>query len=596
MNGPLIVIGDSLLDVDLEGDSERLCPDAPVPVVDGHIEHRRPGGAGLAALLAAQDGARVILVTAIGDDAAGRCLADLLSAYVEVVRLPLHGLTVRKTRIRVRGQTLLRVDTGDGRAHTCEAGFCLTPLGSGGYIVKNTASQGGKDPGECAVGEGVSTYANPGMAAWSDAGPSESARRKSGVNGEADHGRVGDAVVAALKSASAILVSDYGKGVADLCRGLLDDIEVPVIWDPHPRGGPPARGCTLVTPSEAEAEAMCGGQHVSPERAVRRLVRELDVESVAVTLGGDGAVLSRRGNRSSRFRPHRMVSGQDTCGAGDRFAVSAALALGKGCAAEEAVKGAVEDAAGFVERGGAAAVRLDAVAPRDLVDPPETHDLRTTRDRPPRGEHLQNERVGGGRVSTPIGAPQAMPDVRGDNALSKGLGTDLECLGASFRTSESATTNAASPLSSAADVLHQVRAEGGRVVATGGCFDLLHAGHLSLLRRARALGDALIVCVNSDASVRQLKGNSRPIVKEQHRSEMLCALCCVDAVLIFHETTPCEVIERIRPDVWVKGGDYHDQGLPEAPIVGAVGGEIVILPCLPGHSTTKLIAAVQAAR
>src|SRR5690606_2889229 len=114
--GPLVVIGDTLLDVDVEGAAGRLCPDAPVPVVDVAAERARPGGAGLAALRAARDGAGVVLISAIGDDPAGRRLCGLLSAELELVRLPLRGETVRKTRVRAGGQTLLRLDTGDGVA------------------------------------------------------------------------------------------------------------------------------------------------------------------------------------------------------------------------------------------------------------------------------------------------------------------------------------------------------------------------------------------------------------------------------------------------------------------------------------------------
>ncbi|MGV9539669.1 D-glycero-beta-D-manno-heptose 1-phosphate adenylyltransferase, partial [Streptosporangium sandarakinum] len=148
----------------------------------------------------------------------------------------------------------------------------------------------------------------------------------------------------------------------------------------------------------------------------------------------------------------------------------------------------------------------------------------------------------------------------------------------------------------ATEVAEVVRATGGRLIATGGCFDLLHAGHVSLLRRARALGDALIVCVNSDASVRRLKGPGRPVVGQRDRVEVLRALQCVDAVAVFDEDTPVAMIERLRPDVWVKGGDYTALDLPEAETVRRTGGESVILPLVSGRSTTNLIAAARAAR
>ncbi|WP_312888164.1 PfkB family carbohydrate kinase [Nonomuraea rhodomycinica] len=142
MSGPLVVIGDTLLDVDVEGGADRLCPDAPVPVVDVDAEHARPGGAGLAALLAARDGADVVLVTAIGDDQDGRRLCGLLAGEVELVRLPLRGGTVRKTRIRARGQTLVRVDSGDGRARHAAHDEVAAALRQAGAVLVSDYGRG----------------------------------------------------------------------------------------------------------------------------------------------------------------------------------------------------------------------------------------------------------------------------------------------------------------------------------------------------------------------------------------------------------------------------------------------------------------------
>ncbi|WP_083501766.1 PfkB family carbohydrate kinase [Sphaerimonospora mesophila] len=485
LNGPLVIVGDSLLDVDVEGDAGRLCPDAPVPVVEGRAEHHRPGGAGLAALLAAREAAEVVLITSIGDDAPGRRLRDLLSGSVEVIRLPMEGATVCKTRVRARGQTLLRIDTGDGRP-----------------VV---------------------------------AGPSGEALR---------------CAADALRGASAVLVADYGGGVADVCREQLGELAVPVVWDPHPRGSLPVPGCALVTPSEAEARSLFrdplgrpdgrpherphsrshdgspraepydGSYDGCPERVARGLVRDLEAEAVAITLGERGAVLARRGGRCVPVPAPTVAVGRDVCGAGDRLAAVAALALADGASTEDAVVAAVGEATRFVEEGGAAALRMPCPAP------------------------------------------------------------------------EPATPYA--PGASAFDVAASVRAAGGRLIATGGCFDLLHAGHVSLLRRARALGDALVVCLNSDDSIRRLKGPNRPLVGERDRVEVLRALGCVDAVTVFEEDTPSRAIERLCPDVWVKGGDYTERAMPEAEAVRRAGGEVVILPSVPGYSTTGLIAAAQA--
>ncbi|MGB6901039.1 MAG: D-glycero-beta-D-manno-heptose 1-phosphate adenylyltransferase, partial [Candidatus Acidiferrum sp.] len=125
---------------------------------------------------------------------------------------------------------------------------------------------------------------------------------------------------------------------------------------------------------------------------------------------------------------------------------------------------------------------------------------------------------------------------------------------------------------------------GRRIVFTNGCFDLLHPGHIGSLEQARALGDALIVGVNSDASVRQLKGEGRPVLPEGERAEILAALECVDAVVIFAELTPREVIAGLLPDVLVKGGDWPSDQIVGREEVEAAGGRVVSIPVVPGYS------------
>jgi rfaE bifunctional protein nucleotidyltransferase chain/domain len=144
------------------------------------------------------------------------------------------------------------------------------------------------------------------------------------------------------------------------------------------------------------------------------------------------------------------------------------------------------------------------------------------------------------------------------------------------------------------DLARRVRERGGRVVATGGCFDLLHAGHVRTLEAARALGDCLIVCLNSDDSIRRLKGSDRPLVQQVERAAVLRALRWVDAVVVFDEDTPAAVLERLRPDVFAKGGDYSVDELPEAHLLARWGGETAILPFVEGHSTTRLLAEAAA--
>ncbi len=455
----VLVFGDTLLDSDIEGTVERLCPDAPVPVVDVRAQCWRPGGAGLAALLVAREGHDVVLVTALGTDPPARLLADLLAAHVEVVRMPQCGATVCKTRIRAGDRSLLRVDAGDGQA----AG----------------APTGNRFP-------------------------------------------------TVLRDAQAVLVSDYGRGVTadpgvrDAIAGLVS--RAPVVWDPHPRGARPVPGCRLVTPNEAEAARAVDtpAEGLTAAAALRASWR---CDAVAITLGARGAVLATAEECTAVPVPAIDVPADcDTCGAGDAFAAAVTGALLVNSSVSAAVAAAVHGASRFVAAGGAA-----SVSSLPTAAPPTEH-----------------EPAPAGRL--PV-----------------------------------------------ADVVARLRRRGGRLVATGGCFDLLHPGHLSLLRQARALGDTLVVCINSDESVRRRKGPDRPIVPAADRIALLEALEPVDAVIMFEEETPTALLETLRPDVWVKGGDYTITDLPEAPVVCGHGGQIVLIPLVSGYSTSRLVLAARAA-
>jgi D-beta-D-heptose 7-phosphate kinase/D-beta-D-heptose 1-phosphate adenosyltransferase len=449
-----------MLDVDLEGSATRLSPEAPVPVVDTERVWHRPGGAGLAALLAARHDDDVVLVAGIADDEGGRRLRELLhDSGVGVAALPMAGATVTKTRVRAGGQSVLRIDHGDA-------------------------------------------------APVSDRLPSD--------------------VADVLAAARAICVADYGGGVTAL-PALRDALtkaacSVPVVWDPHPRGCTPIRGCALVTPNEAEAQHFCDGG------SAERLREKWRADAVCVTLGARGARVFLRDTTRFHVGVPELAAGvvrADVCGAGDRFAVAATVALGDGEDVRAAVTAAVDAAGRFVAAGGAAA------------------------------------------VSTPAPAPD---------------------LGSAAATSEDP---------SATDVIaltRRLQAEGRIVVATGGCFDLLHTGHVRMLRQARQLGDALIVLINSDDSVRELKGTGRPIVSAADRSRVLAALACVDGVAVFEGPTPEDMLRRLRPDVWVKGGDYTVDDLPEADVVHRHGGEVVIVPTVAGYSSSNLIAAARSPR
>ncbi|MEE1754690.1 D-glycero-beta-D-manno-heptose 1-phosphate adenylyltransferase [Streptomyces sp. SP18CS02] len=449
---PLVVVGDALLDEDIEGVSSRLAPDAPAPVVDVTGDRHRPGGAGLAAALATRGGRDVVLVTALGEDPASEAVRRALPGRVRLVELPLNGTLPVKTRVLAGGRPLVRIDRGGG------------------------------------------------------------------APGEPD-----DVVRDTLAHAQAVLVADYGRHTADAVREHLAAVapKVPVVWDPHPRGGVPVAGARIVTPNAAETRALRPGDGPAGDESLRayaergaELAERWRAAAVAVTLGERGVLLTRPGGGTPMLVPAPYRAEGDACGAGDCFAAATAAALADGALPEEAVERAVAEAAAFVASGGAGNPALWR-APSD---------------------------------ASPARAPETDP----------------------FALAEI------------------VRSRGGTVVATGGCFDLLHAGHVGLLESARRIGDCLIVCVNSDESVGRLKGPGRPLNHEADRVRVLAGLGSVDAVAVFDGDTPAELLTRLRPDVWVKGGDYTAEELPEAGVLRSWGGQAVVLPYLDGRSTTLL--------
>ncbi len=144
----------------------------------------------------------------------------------------------------------------------------------------------------------------------------------------------------------------------------------------------------------------------------------------------------------------------------------------------------------------------------------------------------------------------------------------------------------------AAERLNAERSAGRRVVFTNGCFDLLHAGHVRYLAEARNLGDLLVVGLNSDASVRRIKGSRRPINDQSRRAEVLAALACVDLVVVFDEDDPLRLIEALRPDILVKGADWNEADIVGADQVRASGGTVSTVPLAPGVSTTAIIERI----
>lgn len=464
----VLVIGDVVLDRDLLGTVERVCPDAPVPVVDVRDRRDRAGAAGLAAtLLAARPDVQVSLATCIGTDEAGARVRELLTGRMDVLELAEVPGTRSLTRVRSAGQSLLRLDADGGG-----------PLDRTAVVDL-------------------------------------------------------DALRDALAGCDAVLVSDYGAGVVShpAVREVLATwvARRPVVWDPHPRGLPPVPGVTVATPNRAECghfarlHGTVAGPHL--DRTAVTLREVWQAHAVAATDGAAG-VLTALADSPPLFTPAPAVSAGDACGAGDRFAGAVTAALAGGAVITESVGEAVVDTAAWLARGGVAAVE---------------------------------EAFGPGAGGTAATGP-----------VSAGSVVTVPATGAS-------------------------RA-GGTLVATGGCFDVVHAGHVASLQAARRLGDRLVVLLNSDASVRRLKGDQRPVHPVADRVAVLESLECVDAVVVFDEDTPAEALATVRPDIWAKGGDYAAATMPEAELVERWGGRVVLLPYLPGRSTTRILSHTDLSR
>ena len=148
-------------------------------------------------------------------------------------------------------------------------------------------------------------------------------------------------------------------------------------------------------------------------------------------------------------------------------------------------------------------------------------------------------------------------------------------------------------MAGAKDEIGRLKTEGQRIVFTNGCFDILHSGHARYLFAARQLGDHLVVAVNSDRSVKAIKESGRPIMAQEDRAELVAALGCVDTVLIFDEDNPYKVIERLRPDVLVKGGDWAEEEIIGADLVKETGGKVERISFVTGYSTTDIIARIR---
>ena len=470
----ILVIGDVMLDGWWSGSIERLCREAPAPVVDIQARESVPGGAANTAMNLAALGAKVSVAGIIGSDDAGEDLrAQLGGAGIDVQHLHAHPEMVTTTKIRISsgGQVMLRLD--------------------------------------------------------------DSARAVPSDALEALAASVG----AAVERQDAILVCDYGTGVvaepvrtalAHVLAGSTGGKRPLVVVDAHDPRPWAALQPDLVTPNAQETARLLdrklpGGQErvdaVGAESAA--LLQGTGARAVVVTLDRDGTVLlTPDGVRHRTWA--RPAAEKQASGAGDTFVAALTLARAAGLPLT-------------------ASLDLAQSAADVVVHQPGTSVCSTA------------------QLSRYL-------EAFADTALSE---EELE------RQME----------------LH--RAQGQRIVLTNGCFDVLHSGHTRYLNQAKQLGDILVVALNSDDSVRRLKGAGRPINNVVDRAAVVAALSCVDYVTVFDTPTAAPLIRRLRPEVYAKGGDYTPNMLAETPAVEEYGGRVAILDYVAERSTTAVVKRIR---
>lgn len=342
----------------------------------------------------------------------------------------------------------------------------------------------------------------------------------------------------AMLTAGAIILSDYGKGMLTdgVIRGVMDMAQrlgKPVIVDPKGRDFSRYRGATIITPNRKELETATGmtaGTDDEVRAAAMKIIIECGIETVMATRSKDGmSIISA--DAEPLHIPANVREVFDVSGAGDTVVASFALALSAGADMTSAALLANIAAGIVVGKTGTATVRPDEIA-------------------------------------------KVLEEQMTEEKANMKIRTSNKCM----------------TLADAAEQAERWRARGGTIGFTNGCFDLLHPGHISTLQQAKEACDYLVVAINSDDSVKRLKGPTRPVQDETARAAILSAMACVDMVVIFEEDTPIESLKAIRPDILVKGGQYKLEEVVGYDLITSWGGKVVRADMEDGFSTTNTIA------
>jgi D-beta-D-heptose 7-phosphate kinase/D-beta-D-heptose 1-phosphate adenosyltransferase len=468
----VLCVGDLMLDDFVYGEVTRISPEAPTPVLAVRHSEIQIGGAGNVARNIAALGAQCILVSLIGNDAAGLTLTNALAKFDRSIMPDLVIDKARQTTRKVR------------------------------FVSEHHSS-------------------HLMRADWETTAPT-GAESETAIIAFAEK---------AMPQVGAVVLSDYAKGTLTprVIRAVIAAARrhgKPVVVDPKGHDYSVYCGATLITPNRQELGAAVH-RPVTTEAEIAaaavELARLVESEAVLVTRSEEGMTLHTAGHVPIHI-PAYPVKVLDVSGAGDTVAAVMAVLLAMQAPFESAMRAANAAAAVVVGKRGTATVSLVELR----------HSILPSASLAPEDK---------------IVFDWSVLDER----------------------------------------LKDWRRHGLRIGFTNGCFDLLHRGHIKLLAEARAACDRLVVGLNSDASTKKLKGNGRPINPAEGRAEVLAALEAVDLVVVFEEDTPIELIKRVRPAVLVKGADYTRDEVVGGDVVEALGGTVVLVDLVPGHSTSGIV-------
>ncbi|MEU7798558.1 D-glycero-beta-D-manno-heptose 1-phosphate adenylyltransferase [Micromonospora arborensis] len=568
---PVLIVGDAMLDEWRFADSDRLCREAPAPVLTLRRRISAAGGAANTAVNVATLGGRAVLVAPVGADVAGDELHDCLDragVWDRTVNQPGRPTPVKR-RMLAGNQILLREDSGDPDDALDPEGVTrlLTALNCATEELR--AAAGGEAPTLVVCDYGLGALPAP-VRAWLVEQRERYATVALDAHDLADwRGLAPTVVTPSFAEATRLLAraggatrpaagtelhlehphGDPADGPSELTVGAApggvraDDVIDRPALEPSPAGRPGPVG--EPTPSEGRVALTGDGLSVTgtgvtvntqagegvdravlAESRLAELRAHTGADVVAVTLDTEGAVVG--GADGEPRRSHSTpVPASHAVGAGDAYLAAMTLALAADAPLPTAAQLAQLAATITVSDTGTCVCRREDLLTA-LNQPTET---------------------------------MSHPALVGSDELDA--------------------------------IVAEYREAGRSVVFTNGCFDVLHRGHVRYLEQARALGDLLIVAVNSDDSVRRLKGPDRPVNPVEDRAALLAALACVDHVVVFEEDSPAALIEAVRPDIYVKGGDYPPELVPEAPLVRRLGGQVHTLGYVPDRSTSAIIERIR---